>query len=88
MRLSILLAALLLAGCNDTNAGWRVLSYEELVAYPTRCDKATEQLDDLKAIQRAKNFDPDPDKLDEFDRAYNSRLKATIWWYAYRRNKS
>lgn len=88
MRLSILLAALLLAGCNDTSAGWRMLSYDELVAYPTQCAKAEEQLSDLKAIQTAKNFDPDPDNLNEFDRAYNSRLKATIWWYTYKCNKS
>jgi hypothetical protein len=86
MRLSILLTVLLLAGCNDT--GWRVLSYDELVAYPMQCAKAEEQLSDLKAIQRAKNFDPDPDNLNEIDRAYNSRLKATIWWYTYKCNKS
>lgn len=65
-----------------------VLSYQELVDYPSQCAKADEQLAELRRIQSIKNFNPDPDALSEHDRAYNSRLKATIWWYAYRCDKS
>lgn len=79
--------AVLLSGC-VAEASQSVLTHEELVNYPSRCDKADEQLKELKKIQRIKNFDPDPDNLNEQDRAYNSRLKATIWWYAYRCGKS
>lgn len=81
---NILFAAVLLAGCTDTS----VMSYEQLVKYPVQCAKADEQLKELRNIQAIKNFDPDPDNLNEDDRAYNSRLKATIWWYAYSCNKS
>ena len=61
-----------------------VLTYEQLVDYTSDCSKKEEQLKELTEIQRIKNFDPDPDKLNPWDRAYNSRLKASIWWYAYR----
>lgn len=64
------------------------MSYEQLENYPTQCAKATEQLKELKTLQQYKAFNSDPDKLNETDRAYNSRLKATIWWYAYRCNRS
>ena len=64
------------------------LTYEELVNYPSECSKADEQLKELRALQRRKAFDPDPDNLLDAERAYNGRLKATIWWYAYRCGKS
>jgi hypothetical protein len=66
----------------------QILSYEQLLDYPNQCALADQQLKQLRWIQRAKNFDPDPDNLTEADRLYNSRLKATIWWYAYTCNKS
>lgn len=81
------LIVLLLAGCS-VEARSPVLSYDELVNYPSRCDRADEQLKELRKIQSIKNFDQDPDNLNDQDRAYNSRLKATIWWYAYRCGKS
>jgi hypothetical protein len=61
-----------------------ILTYQELVDYPSQCGQASSQLAYLKKLQRIKNFDPDPDKLSYDDRLYNSRLKATIWWYVYR----
>jgi len=81
MRHWIILAILLLPGC-DSNS--RMLTYDQLVNYPSQCEKAKEQLAELRAIQRIKNFAQDPDALDEADRAYNSRLKATIWWYTWK----
>ena len=80
------MVALLLAGCDVESrpATTAYLSYEELVAYPTDCARATEQQDFLKAVQRQRNYSADPDDLEDEDRAYNSRLKATIWWYEYK----
>jgi hypothetical protein len=86
MKSSLLVLVLLLVGCNETSS--RVLTYNELVSYPSQCAKANSQLRELKEIQRIKNFDQDPDKLNPADRAYNSRLKASIWWYAYRCEQS
>jgi hypothetical protein len=60
------------------------LSYQELVNYPTDCAKKDSQLAELRSLQSAMNFKSDPDELSDSDRAYNSRLKATIWWYSYR----
>ena len=88
MKTLILSLAVLLTACGQSNSHTHVLTYQELVEYPTRCDLADSQLNELQALQRTKNFDPDPDNLSEGDRAYNSRLKATIWWYAYTCNKS
>jgi len=84
--LAILIALLILAGCDSNST--KELTYQELVNYPASCDRAESQLAELKALQERKNFDPDPDNLDDADRAYNSRLKATIWWFSYRCDKS
>ena len=69
---------------------WSVLNrrqqYEELVKYPVSCNRAEQQLAHLRYIQKVKNFVSDIDKLNSQDRAYNSRLKATIW-YVYRCEK-
>ena len=75
------LLVLLLAGCYNPP---HILTYEELVAYPVQCEIADSQLHELKILQRIKNFNADPDELNAADSMYNSRLKATIWWYAYR----
>jgi hypothetical protein len=88
MKYSIILCALLVAGCN--NAGGvqsKMLSYDELVNFDTKCELADKQQSFLKSILDRKQFDADPDKLNPDDRAYNSRLKATIWWYEYRCEK-
>lgn len=85
MKSSLLVLALLLVGCKETSS--RVPTYDELVNYPSQCAKADRQLRELKEIQRIKNFDQDPDNLAPADRAYNSRLKASIWWYSYRCEK-
>lgn len=78
MKKLLCIAAIALAGCDNTH----ILSYEELRKYPTSCANEQKQLAELKYIQRVKNFSSDPDELSEEDRAYNSRLKATIWWYS------
>lgn len=77
-------AAAFLGSGAESNSAPNVLTYQELVDYPSQCSKAREQLAELKRIQQIKNFDPDPDNLSDADRAYNSRLKASIWWYSYR----
>jgi len=77
-----ILFALVLAGCSNQGAS-KVLSYEELKKFPVNCEKQETQLAELKEIQRIKNFNSDLEKLNEDDQLYNSRLKATIWWYAY-----
>lgn len=84
MRYTLLLVLLCLSACTESTATVQGLSYDQLVNYPSQCAKKDSQLAELKDIQRKKNFDPNPDNLNEQDRAYNSRLKATIWWYAYR----
>jgi hypothetical protein len=60
-----------------------IMTYQELVAIEPSCEQKQDQLSQLEYIQKIKNFKEDPNDLDDTDRAYNSRLKATIWWYAY-----
>ena len=81
MKFWLVLLALLLTACTDSGS---TMSYEQLVNYPSSCDKKETQLKELTQIQRSKNFAQDPDDLNESDRAYNSRLKATIWWYKWK----
>ena len=82
-----LLLSLFLSGCG-IEASPKIPTYDELVAYPNNCANKVEQLKELHKIQEIKNFPQDPDNiLNEEDRAYNSRLKSTIWWYAYRCEK-
>lgn len=83
MKYFLLSLAIVLVGC-DASSQPQVPTYEQLVQYPVSCEKKDSQLKELKYIQKIKNFDPDPDNLEDMDRAYNGRLKATIWWYAYR----
>ena len=84
MRLVVILLLSVLVGCTDAKPANKMLTYEQLVDYPADCEKSKEQLEQLRYIQKVKNFNQDLDKLNEDDRAYNSRLKATIWWYTYR----
>ena len=86
MKFLIPLLVSLLVGCSDATST-TVLTYDQLVAYEPSCDKKDSQLKELRTIQKIKNFAQDPDELTEQNRAYNSRLKATIWWYAYECNK-
>lgn len=62
----------------------KILTYQELVAYPVACEKKAEQVKQLEYIQKTLAFNPDIEKLNDADRAYNSRLKATLWWYVYK----
>jgi len=86
MKKLILISALVLAGCNNSAStpAYKMLSYKELVDFNTSCEAASDQQAHLLYILERKGFDPDPDKLNADDRAYNSRLKATLWWYEYR----
>lgn len=76
MKKLLCIAAFVITGCDS-----HILTYEELRKYPVSCAKEQKQLAELREIQAIKNFADDPDQLNEQDRAYNSRLKATIWWY-------
>jgi len=60
-----------------------ILTYQQLLDYPVTCDLKDQQLADLQEVQRLKNFNPNSDELNEADYHYNSRLKATIWYYSY-----
>lgn len=87
MKLALVVLALVLAGCSDrgdVEYTPRVMTYQQLVDYPVSCELANKQLAELERLQAQKGFDQDPDNLSEEDRVFNSRLKATIWWYAYR----
>ena len=82
MKLILVLLLVSLTACKETSS--RVMTYQQLVDYPSSCDRAREQLKELKELQRTKNFAQDIELLNENDRAYNSRLKATIWWYTWK----
>lgn len=87
MKLALVVLTLVLAGCSDRGDREytpKVMTYQQLVNYPASCDLADKQLEELHRLQSQKGFDQDPDNLVEDDRIFNSRLKATIWWYAYR----
>jgi hypothetical protein len=86
MKRAVLLLTIMLAACDGS--GSKMLTYDQLLHYPTSCKQADSQLAELKAIQVAKHFNEDPDKLSPDDYIYNGRLKATIWWYSYECNKS
>lgn len=68
---------------NPIRDGLTVPTYEQLRDYPVDCKLKDSQLADLYRIQKIKNFAEDPDDLNDQDRQYNARLKATIWWFAY-----
>lgn len=83
MKLWPAIAVLALVGCGEGSSN-HILTYEELVKYPVNCERAQSQLAELRQLQAIKNFNPDPDELADDDRKYNARLKATIWWFAYK----
>ena len=78
MKRLIVFAVLALVGCGKHAD---IPTYEQLVKFRKSCTNSVAELKELHIIQDAKNFAQDPDELSEEDRAYNSRLKATIWWY-------
>jgi len=91
MKRALIVLALVLAGCSERQSEEytpKVMTYQQLVDYPVSCDRADKQLAELHNLQAQKGFHSDPDMLSEEDRIFNSRLKATIWWYAYRCEKS
>jgi hypothetical protein len=80
MKRLVLIAAIVLTGCSDQTY---IPSYDELVKFRTSCSNKDAELKKLRTIQQYKNFAQDPDELSEEDRAYNSKLKSTIWWYTW-----
>jgi len=89
MKYISIVLILALVGCNENQAApVKNLSYQELVNFPFDCRYAEQQLAMLKDLQKLKNYDSDPDKLTEYARSYNGRLKASIWWYSYNCAKS
>jgi len=87
MKYLLILSALVLAGCNNAASGptpAKMLTYEELNNFETKCELADQQQSMLRGILIRKNFGTEPDNLNDADRAYNSLLKATLWWYEYR----
>jgi hypothetical protein len=81
----LILAVAVLVGCSDARPANPMLTYEQLKSFQVDCEKKEEQLKQLNYIKARKNFPENPEDItDEMDRAYNSRLKATIWWYTYR----
>jgi hypothetical protein len=66
-----------------TFAEVKIPSLDELRSYPVDCKLKEKQLAHLRQIQQIKNFNSDPDLLSTLDKAYNSRLKATIWWFYF-----
>jgi hypothetical protein len=85
MKLITIAIAVILAGLYPAVAvaETKILSLEELRSYPVDCKLKEKQLAHLRQIQQIKNFNSNPDTLDEYDRAYNSRLKSTIWWFYF-----
>ena len=57
------------------------LSYDQLKQFPKDCSKLDVNLSKLSTLQQSKGFKEDLDELTEGDRAYNTLLKETIWWY-------
>ena len=90
MKAYYLVVLLALTGCQPSvqPVAPKIMTYQELVDYPGNCKFKEQQLAELKQLQAIKNFNPDPDLLSEDDHAFNSRLKATIWWFAYRCEES
>ena len=85
MKLLTIAIALAIAGLYPAKsfAEVKILSLEELRGYPVDCKLKEKQLAHLRQIQQIKNFNSDPDLLSTSDKAYNSRLKATIWWFYF-----
>jgi hypothetical protein len=85
MKLITIAIALSVVGCYPAAAvaETKILSLEELRSYPVDCKLKEKQLAQLRQIQKIKNFNSNPDTLNEYDRAYNSRLKSTIWWFYF-----
>jgi hypothetical protein len=85
MKLITIAIAMTMAGLYPAvcSAETKILSLEELRSYPVDCKLKEKQLAHLRQIQKIKKFNSDPDSLDEYDRAYNSRLKSTIWWFYF-----
>lgn len=85
MKLITIAITLALAGLYPAVAvaETKIPSLEELRSYSVDCKLKEKQLVHLRQIQQIKNFNSDPDLLSTLDKAYNSRLKAIIWWFYF-----
>mgnify|MGYP006266499117 CR=1 FL=1 len=87
MRYLVLVLALTLAACDGAQPQDVLkkteLSFDDLERLPTDCSRKDSVQKKLKFILATKNFDPNPDNLDTVERAYQSKAKATYWWYEY-----
>ena len=83
MKLLIPLVVLALVGCT----GEPLPTYEQLKHYPLDCKKRSDQVYDLKQIQRLKHFGPDPETFDKADSEYYALLKEHLWWFEYKCNE-
>ena len=87
MRYLVLILALTLAACDATPSddifNKPELSFDDLKKLPTDCQRKGIVQRKIELILTAKNFNPNPDNLTPEDREYQSKLKATYWWYEY-----
>ena len=77
MKYLAILFAVVVAGCD---AGAQKPG-SDLDPFRTDCARRTEQQSKIENIITAQRLGGDPDLLDDDRRFYNSRLKATWWWY-------
>jgi len=87
MRYLVLILALTLAACDAAEPTdvlkKQELSFADLEKLPTDCSRKVLVQDKILKILRFKNFNPNPDLLQDIERAYQSKLKATYYWYEY-----
>jgi hypothetical protein len=84
MRYLVILLAVALSACS----GEPDYTYDQLATFTPRCSDQTYQLRRLNQTLRHQGFSKDPDSLDEQDRAFNSKIKAAIWWFEYSCNQN
>ena len=79
----LLVMVLLLSGCGEAaniTPYKRALTFDEIRQMQLSCTRRDEQLNLLRISKTIKGLDNEPDNLNDDDRAYNSRLKASMWW--------
>lgn len=83
MKYLAILALVILAGCNseakeNTSS---LVTFNELKRSKPTCENRKLQQARLKETIEYHNLGGEPDNMDEQTRAFNSVLKATLWWY-------
>jgi hypothetical protein len=59
------------------------LSFDDLKKLPTDCQRKGIVQRKIQLILTQNSYDPNPDNLPDLAREYQSKLKATYWWYEY-----